>query len=276
MLQFSARAFFWCGSALQSLQDEALLASMPGTGDEPIFELGRRALDGQIKLKAFRTLRLVIAEFRTIGLDISAETAEDIVREIERPSDTHNCQWLRDKVRDLEKLAERELKGKAFFYVSADRAKFFPRSDTGFHIFGELVAKAFPSAIRDVSEAGTCLALARGNGCVFHLMRVLEIGLSVLGAVFGVSTAHTNWAPAIEQIESKIRDMHKDAVWKSVADYKQQQEFYAQAAAQFGVLKDAWRNYTMHVRGFYTEEEAEQVFNSVKAFMQKLAVKLHE
>jgi uncharacterized protein YpbB len=88
--------------------------------------------------------------------------------------------------------------------------------------------------------------------------------------------AHTNWAPAIEQIESRIRDMHKDPVWKALPDCKEQQEFYAQAASHFGILKDAWRNYTMHARGFYTEEQAEQIFENIKVFVQKLSLKLNE
>jgi len=135
---------------------------------------------------------------------------------------------------------------------------------------------AFPSTSYDIAESGMCLSLGRGIGCAFHLMRVLEIGLTVLGATFGVSLSRTNWAPAIEQIESKIRDMHKDPVRKMLPDCKEQQEFYAQVASHFGVLKDAWRNYTMHARGFYTEEQAEQIFDNIKGFMQKLATRLHE
>jgi hypothetical protein len=45
---------------------------------------------------------------------------------------------------------------------------------------------------------------------------------------------------------------------------------YAQAAP-FGVLKDAWRNHTMHSRVAYDEEEAEHIFGNVKMFMRKLA-----
>ena len=144
------------------------------------------------------------------------------------------------------------------------------------HIFGSAVGNAFPSAMEDIAESGVCLALERGSACVFHLMRVLEIGLTMLGAEFGVSLARTNWAPAIEEIERKIRDMHKDPTRKSFPDCKQQQEFYAQAASHFGILKDAWRNYTMHARGFYTEEQAERIFENTKGLMQKLAEKLHE
>lgn len=102
-------------------------------------------------------------------------------------------------------------------------------------------------------------------------MRVLEIGLTSFGAVFGVSLAHTNWEPAIREIESNIREMHKDPKWKSLPDCKDKQEKYSQAASHFAVVKDAWRNYTMHARGNYGDNEAEMIFLNVKAFMQKLA-----
>jgi hypothetical protein len=68
--------------------------------------------------------------------------------------------------------------------------------------------------------------------------------------------------------------MHKDPLWKVLGDCKEQQEFYSQAISHFGILKDAWRNYTMHTRGFYTEEQAELIFENVKAFMQKLAPRM--
>ena len=62
-------------------------------------------------------------------------------------------------------------------------------------------------------------------------MRVLELGLKALGSVFGVSLACTNWAPAIDEIESRIPNMHKAAAWKTMPDCKQQQEFCSQAAS---------------------------------------------
>lgn len=70
--------------------------------------------------------------------------------------------------------------------------------------------------------------------------------------------------------------MNKDPVWKALPDCKEQQEFYAQAASHLGILKDAWRNYTMHLRGKFTQEEAEQVFNNVRGFMQKISGRISE
>ena len=252
------------------------MGSMTVPGDEPIFALPR-SIDDRAKNKAVKALKRVAEEFEGIGLHISAETAKEVAEELESPKPglKRNFQWLMDKVNDIGDLSKKEIEGKAFFYVPAERAKFFPKVANP-HIFGKEVGQAFPSAFQDIAESGICLSLDRGSACVFHLMRVLEIGLSVLGAKFGISLAHTNWAPAIEEIESKIRDMHRDPAWKQFSDCKQQQEFYAQAASHFWVLKDAWRNYTMHVRGFYTEEQAERIFENVKGFMQKLAERLSE
>lgn len=275
MLQFSARMFFWCGQALQNIKTDCLIGSIPIDGDQPIFQLGA-PLDDRARDKTLRNLRPVESEFRKVGLQISAEMAAEVIQALEKDgSKRENFQWLMDQIANLEKISEKEIKGKVFFYVPNERTKFLPLSSHP-HLFGEEVTAAFRSAISDVYEAGTCLALARSSACVFHLMRVLEVGLTVLGKVFDVSLAHTNWAPAIEEIEAKIRNMHKDPVWKALPDYKQQQEFYAQAASHFGILKDAWRNYTMHARGVYTEEQAERMFENTKDFMQKLATKLHE
>ena len=243
-------------------------------GEIPVFNVPKD-LDEKARVKALNSLKRVAVEFSAIGLRITAETTRELIEELENKSHRHNFQWLMDQVKVIQGLSKKEIDGKAFFYVPAERIKFFPKVKDP-HIFGNSVGVAFPSAMFDIAESGACLALDRGSACVFHLMRALEIGLSVLGSKFGVSLAHTNWAPAIEEIENKIREMHKDPAWKSLPDCKQQQEFYAQAASHFGILKDAWRNYTMHVRGKYTEEEAESIFENVKGFLQKLAERLSE
>lgn len=274
MQYFQAWNFFWCGHRLQFIEQDCLLGSMLVEGDEPIC-FPTKDLDDKARNKALGSLRRIAEEFSAIGLRITAETTLDLVSELENTSRRRSFQWLMDQVKTIGDLSKKEIKGKAFFYVPEERMKFFPRVGDP-HIFGKAVNKAFPSATYDIAESGVCLSLDRGTSCVFHLMRVLEIGLSVLGAKFGVSLAHTNWGPAIEEIESKIRDMHRDAAWKTLPDCKEQQEFYAQAASHFGVLKDAWRNYTMHARGVYTEEGAERIFENVKGFMQKLAERLHE
>jgi hypothetical protein len=273
MLQFSAYMFFFCGRTLREVRSDCLIGSIPD-GNAPVLALGRKLDDISIN-KAKKALAFVEVEFRKIGLVITAETAKEIIEEIDEPVPVKSFQWLIDRVESLEGLADKELNGKCFLYVPAERAKFWPTTSKP-NIFGDKVASSFPSASFDIGNSGACLATMASTAAVFHLMRVLEIGLAALGNVFDVSLSHTNWAPAIEEIESRIRGMRQDPMWKALPDCKEQQEFYAQAASHFAILKDAWRNHTMHVRGKYTEAEAERIFETVKAFMQKLAERLHE
>jgi hypothetical protein len=141
-------------------------------------------------------------------------------------------------------------------------------------LFGNSVDKSFPSVKYDIAEAGNCFALNRYTACVFHLMRVLEIGLAVFAKQFNVSSDHSNWHNIIEQIESKIRGMGSDPA--KTANWKSEQEFYAKIASHFMFLKDAWRNNAMHAREKYTGEEAKRIMENVRAFMQKLATKFSE
>jgi hypothetical protein len=273
MLQFSGSAFFFAGVALRQIKSDCLLGSIPGTGKERMFAV-RRPMGEYERIHAIEHLDNIETQFRSIGLQITAVMTKGIADKLrERRDDTF--EWLIDQVTVIEDLANTEFKKSMFFYVPSERFKFLPLHSRP-HLFGDKVADAFPSVSYEIDEAGMCLGLARPTASVFHLMRVLEAGLSALGKVFGVSLAHTNWAPAIEEIESKIRNMHKDPVWKALSDYKERQEFYAQAAAHFAILKDAIRNSTMHVRSKFTEEQAEQIFESTKAFMQKLAERLSE
>jgi hypothetical protein len=179
---------------------------------------------------------------------------------------------------------EEDLEEGVLFWVEPSKVRmFFSKTEEGLILLkpsGDLlstkVAEQFPNASSEFRDAVKCFVTARNTGCVFHLMRSLEFGLRALGVVFGVSLEHTNWGPAIEQIESRIRDMHTDPKWKSLPDCKNQQEFYAQAASHFGVFKDAWRNYTAHVRSNYDQEDALDILQSVRAFFRKLAVQLSE
>jgi hypothetical protein len=276
MEQFSGYTIYWSGYILESLIADTFLKGERGLGNIPVpTEAFHQPVDIETMQKAIEALKQVETEFRKIGLQITADTALELRQELESDETLHDFWWLRDKLRNIQKLTRKEMSGRFFVYIAPEQIKFCPRL-TQHKLFVDVVAKAFPSTTYDVAQAGICLAVELGTACVFHLMRVLEIGLGVLGAKFGVSLAHTNWAPAIEQIESKIRDMHKDPVWKALPDCKEQQEFYAQAASHFGVLKDAWRNHTMHSRGKYTEHEATQIFSNVKAFVCELAERLSE
>jgi len=273
MERFSADAFFLVGAYLQTLQGDICMDPFSDMEVDPTRAMRLMGPIREDRRKdAVDTLRRIASLCDSIGMRISSETAKEFSEDLETKSLAMSI--VSTRINDLRELIAKEMQGRMFMYVPLDRAAYFDATGAG--LFGNEVGLRFPSAKFDSAEAGNCLAAGRSTACVFHLMRVLEIGLDVLAKVFGVSMQHTNWEPAIREIEAKIRDMHKDPNWTAKADWKQQREFYAQAASHFGILKDAWRNYTMHIRAKYTEEEAKRIFGNTKDFMQKLAVRLTE
>ena len=219
MLQFSAKAFFWCGRALRTIREDCIIGAAVCVEGEVLLAMPRD-LEERAKEKALSSLPSVEAEFRKIGLTITADTVKELSEELEGGS-RHSFQWLHDQVEAIERLADKELKGKFFLYIPPERAKFWPKMNDQ-NLFGREVADKFHSAAFDIANSGVCLATMMSTASVFHLMRVLEVGLATLGKVFGVSLAHTNWQIALDQIEKAIRGMHADPSWNSLPDWKEQ------------------------------------------------------
>ncbi len=173
---------------------------------------------------------------------------------------------------DVERLTDQfdnrvidELKSRKFFSIELDKSHLI----TDAPLFGQEVDTAFPSAAFDIREAGRCLAFERWTASVFHSMRVLEIGLSVLAKDAGIiKIDYKNWESLIQDIEANIKT--------ASAGDKVKEQFYSEAALQFRYFKNAWRNHVMHVRDTYDEERANTIFGHVKEFMVHLTTRLKE
>lgn len=154
-----------------------------------------------------------------------------------------------------------------FFSIEPAKQPYFTDSS----LFGEKVAAAFPSAAFDIEEAGKCLALDRSTACVFHCMRVMEVGLRELAAALSIPYA-PSWESYLLQIQKQIGREWKD----KEPDWKQDEAFYSGVAGDLVHVKTAWRNPTMHVRGVYDGTRALEIFNAVRALMRHLATRLRE
>jgi hypothetical protein len=162
-----------------------------------------------------------------------------------------------------------EVKSVQFLGVEKDRAHLYLAHDP---LFGADVAQNFPSSALDIAEAGKCLALNRPTACVFHLMRVMEIGLRAIGAALGIPYA-PSWESYITQINNKVKEKHKE----KTVDWKRDESFFKDAAARLETVKLAWRNPVVHVRASaYTDREAQEIYDSVKMYMRHLATRLRE
>jgi hypothetical protein len=156
-----------------------------------------------------------------------------------------------------------ELQEELIFRIASGKTGFFEKDD----LFGPGVSNAFPSAVDNIRNAGTCFAVEQWDACVFHLMRVLERGLRVMAIRFSVSFQNATWNTIIQDIETSIRGINPSVG----ADWREQRTFYSEAARHFRFLKDAWRNHIMHLGDVYDEGKALSVLRGVHELMQTLA-----
>lgn len=169
----------------------------------------------------------------------------------------------------LRESMEDELRGRSLVFVPGLNTKYYDNPKA----FGEAVWTAFPHAEKDVREACNCYALDLGTACVFHLMRVLEKGLKVMADSLGIPSDHDCWGIILDRIEASIAKLKDERGTKErLAD----QQFYSEAAIEFRYFKDAWRNHVMHSSMHYEPEQALEILEHVRAFMQSLATKLSD
>jgi len=176
---------------------------------------------------------------------------------------------------DMRVLAERladEVEPKPYYLLAPDHLKYYTQP----HLFGEAVDKSFPSALVDIEEAGKCYAVERSTACVFHLMRVMEVGLRALGKSLNNPDLdpkrNPSWEAILRKCDSELQKPLKDRS----AEWRVDDAFFATATANLRAVKDAWRNPTMHVEIAYDPEKAFDVWNAVGAFMRHLSAKLTE
>jgi hypothetical protein len=255
MQSFDAAEFTKIVRALT--QAHEVLSGMPDK--EPIPMEHREVVSG-----FFKTLE---TECLKLGLDMSAKTAERAATKLSK-ADSRACDYAAFAGEFVTRL-EDEMQSRVFFCIEPRKQEFLGDRN----LFGDTVAKAFPSARNDIKASGRCLALDQWTASVFHCMRVLEIGLTVLARKMRVPSDQTNWQVIIDNIENRIKVVEKKATKRQ---RKTSLKFYSGAATQFRYFKDAWRNHVAHVRDTYDEEDAERIFRSVRDFMVHLATQLKE
>jgi hypothetical protein len=275
MLQVAADRYLEMGRLIQDWTEGPLTIIAPA-----------QPLDGKAWTDFVGALTALKRHSSEMGLKVTEQLLSDTARPLQGVQVTRKI--AAKAMGEVYRCFLAELKSQAFFFIPSHKAKYYaglvmrwpdqsapPEPPTPeVPLFGEKVAASFESASYDIKEAGSCYAVGRNTGCVFHLMRVLEIGLGPLAKQFNVPFDHTNWETAINRIEKAIGEIEKDPARPT--NWKGERQFWSQCASHFLVVKDAWRNYTMHVRGKYDEQEALDQMRNVRGFMQKLATRLHE
>lgn len=250
---FSAHAFYEIGQTLANvktnLQD---LIRSPG------FSRLTRISDGTRESKtASEQITRIRLHCEAIGLTMSIKAVDRL--NALRNNSTATLGETLDCVNHLQTTIFDEMSDKLFMYIPADRATHYHHVES----FGKDVNAKFPTIQYDVIEAGNCYATGRSTAVVFHLMRIMEVGVQAFGATLGVKLAdEKNWQNILDEVNKAIKALPpKDS--KTV--------MMSQTSANLYAVKLAWRNEVMHPKDTYTLEEADNLIRVVKIFMQQLA-----
>ncbi len=138
------------------------------------------------------------------------------------------------------------------------------------NLFGPEVTTKFPSGVFDIAESGACLSVGRGTAAVFHLMRVMELGLNVVAKALDCSPHLPSWDAKLKKIEDALTGVKQPAL------PVEKVRFFSEVLVRWRAVQTAWRNPTMHVEKKYTLEEARETFSAVRSFMRHLATQLAE
>jgi hypothetical protein len=176
--------------------------------------------------------------------------------------------WENDLEPDLRNLGEAirdELKGAYFLHVQA--------ADIGLYGqpagFGEKVSERFTEATDDIEAAGNCLAVGEATASVFHLMRVMELGVRALARclkVRAIDPETANWNVIVDHVNVAINKLPT-----RTKAMKARKAELAGASAALNSVRIATRNEVMHPKQMYTMEQARDVFQATRLFMRHLA-----
>jgi hypothetical protein len=172
-------------------------------------------------------------------------------------------------------------KNRKFLWITGDRENLTDRDD----LFGDSVALKFPSAVRDIREAGNCLAAECPTACIFHLMRASEVGLRALARDRDMKFPDkplelSEWGAIIPKLDSILSDMRKDSAanWSDPQIKEVQVRFYNELSQELRTFNEVWRRHISHARedAFYDRDYAKSVMGHVEKLLQKLASKISE
>ena len=248
MLRFNAHVFIDLMQLMQAFKED-----LSGTGAD--------ADNPRLRENCKKVLFMMKRHLELMGLPMSIKALNRTSDELD--SDNSNFKRLGDQFEELSRRVIDELEDRIILVLSSrENAYYDPKSP----LFGEGVDEKFPNLNEEIAEAGKCYAVGRYTACVFHLMRVLEIGIQEFAKVLGVTIQKKSGAPmSWGDIENAIQP----AIDSLPATDSNRAE-YSAVRLHFRDTRWAWRNDTMHPKANYTQEQAERVFGSAKSFISDL------
>jgi hypothetical protein len=172
-----------------------------------------------------------LAGFKEIVDKLGLRPVSDYIEWIEkRLKDERSREDVREDFKQLLDRLQDELNAGLFVMIARSRADYFSQPD----LLGSDVTSKFPDANADIAEAGKCFAAERYAGCVFHLMRVMEVGLLRLANRFKIPVTGKTWGQIIGTVQVILGQRKKTPRGKQAAVK------YDSPITYFWNAKDGW------------------------------------
>lgn len=219
-------------------------------------------------------LDALIPEMRRLGLRVSVEHTENIVKTVEGSDPIgYPRADLHDRIMMLRSALGVEMNATVFLHVGSANADFFREPRKGW----EEVTDRFIDTVSDIEEAAKCFALGRYAAAVHHATQVVELGLIELGKFIGVTDPKSGYT-AVTNALKKIKDKN----WKDKTDFERKHHaFFEQVHGTVEPLQTAWRNKIDHAHGRlivmtadFSPQVAEEILYATRAFMRRLATEM--
>jgi hypothetical protein len=222
---------------------------------ESIDKLPPEAEGGDLAVKFIPMVSDVRRDCEKLDLRISVACADEFIL----LADMLTLGELTRRIKELESTIRREMQVCLFFHVPFRQAQYYQKSMP----FGARVDVRLPATQFDIAEAGNCYAVGRPTACVFHLMRVMEVGVQKMGELLGVQFAtEKNWQNILDEVNKAIKALPPKAQ-KTIA--------LSEIAAHLYNVKVAWRNQVMHPHDKYSMDEAKDLLGHVESFIKALS-----
>jgi hypothetical protein len=219
-----------------------------------------KPLEMDVRVAVASRLSTAVQTCRQIGLEVTARQIEANVDVLLSHAGFVTGIQLSQILACLGQALVSEMSIHLFMRIVPKQAAYYSQPE----LFGKDVNAKFPSIQFDLVEAGNCYATGRSTATVFHLMRIMEIGVQQFGAKLGVPLVNEKvWQVILDGINKAIKTLPaKDPNTIQML----------QAANNLYAVKVVWRNDVMHPNDTYTAEEAENLIQQVKIFMEQLAM----
>lgn len=274
MLEFNAAAFYEATRLMQHTQTSIEATKKTSHQDDADGGVTITPISNPTILKIIRERNNQLrAQLEVLGAPITLLALDDFDANLDGMYPTYES--LKTHSKDVSTTLQRELTQAKLISLNSQERLWFAPSEP---MFGAPFAVQFNThGTFELEEAGKCMGLGRPTAAVFHLMRLLEVGIRAMAQCLGIpdpiKPSERNWAII-------LKNMMDDGIkvkWPTAADRMSGDgALFESLHASLDAVKNPFRNGTMHVENKYTDAEAQHIFALVKGFMMKLTDRMDE